>query len=273
MAKLLESKDFWERIYDRFPDMYKRDDAGTNYALKRFIESAGAGFEYVIDEVNGIVDLIDSSKTPIQFIENLYNSLGLEVFYGLPETFLRNLVPYINSMFALKGSTSAVEFMSNVVSGVKCELDTSNIEEHLIVRLVMDMNNSSRFPNLQQMERIVKEFIPFYLTTLIMYSYLFIEEIKLFPTDPDFADFISFYNGDETAITKFRELLSSDSIAFNSGVESIMPRFTHPDDSCMIGSTFCTLNSHFSLNDISGYDIIRKGDNTEYSYYTLGGIR
>ena len=104
MSKLLDSDKFWENIYDRFPETYKRDDSYTRYSLKRFIKTAGEGFKVATNEINGITNLRDSANVDSKFLYAVYKNHGMELFNGLPEEYLRNLVNMINPSFSRKGS-------------------------------------------------------------------------------------------------------------------------------------------------------------------------
>ena len=136
MSELLNSNTFGDKIYDRFPEMYKRDDKETGYQLKRFIQTAGEGFKCVIDEINGISDLRDNDKVDSSILPVIYASQGLEVFNGIPEPYLRNLIPLLNSLFSRKGSISAVDYLCSIISGVICHIFILPVRQESVFALV-----------------------------------------------------------------------------------------------------------------------------------------
>ena len=160
MAELLNSETFGDRIYSRFPEVYKRDDKDNDYALKRFIQTGGEGFKCVIDEINGISDLRDSDKTPVEFLPVIFSSHGLDILNGIPYNYLKNLVPNLNAILSRKGSISAIEYLCSVVSGIVCEVSTEHFSENNRVDIIIDMDYTTEvdFPSIEQLNRIVKEF-------------------------------------------------------------------------------------------------------------------
>ena len=60
---LLDSGLFSEKIYDRFPLLYREEDVYQRYALKRYLQAAtDGGFKPVIEEWNGITELIKRGR-------------------------------------------------------------------------------------------------------------------------------------------------------------------------------------------------------------------
>ena len=75
MSTTLNGTKFGERLYDTLPRLYHSEDEMVDFALKRYLQVlADGGYAYVIDELNGILDLNDPTKTPAEV------SLSLMVF-------------------------------------------------------------------------------------------------------------------------------------------------------------------------------------------------
>ena len=109
MSDRLDPKDFGLKLYNRFPPSYRADDVGQKYALKRYIEAAAeGGFKYVIEEQNGILDLVNPQTSPLEVVYALYEQYGLELFHGIPEEFLRSFLPNIGLAWSKKGSLDVV---------------------------------------------------------------------------------------------------------------------------------------------------------------------
>ena len=120
MSNILNSEDFGLKIYNRFPPKYREDDVGQKYALKRYIESASeGGFKHAIDDVNGITNLIDPDKVSSTVLPTLFQQYGLEIFNGIPEEYLRYLLPKLGEAWSKKGSLSVIEFITSSLSGIK----------------------------------------------------------------------------------------------------------------------------------------------------------
>ena len=187
MSDRLDPKDFGLKLYNRFPPSYRADDVGQKYALKRYIEAAAdGGFKYVIEEQNGILDLVNPQTSPLEAVYALYEQYGLELFHGIPEEFLRSFLPNIGLAWSKKGSLDVVEFIVSSLSGIKTSTEVT-YDEHdnplVTVRLEMDFSVSDYFPNAKQFERILSKFIPFYCDALLVYSYVYYENASVHGDD------------------------------------------------------------------------------------------
>lgn len=183
MAERFSPEGFGQKIYDRFPPAYKLDDADNKYALKRYLEACGdGGFKYIIEEQNGLLDLVDPQKCSVQVLYELYKSYGLDLFYGIPEDFLRAFLPNLGQAWAKKGSLDVIEFIVSSLTGIKTETEVSydQFENPLVtVKLEMDFAVTDYFPDSEQFERILRKFIPFYCDAVLIYAYVYFEDVKI----------------------------------------------------------------------------------------------
>lgn len=192
MSDRLDPKDFGLKLYNRFPPSYREDDVGQKYALKRYVETAAdGGFKYIIEEQNGILDLVNPQTAPLEAIYALYEQYGLELFHGIPEEFLRSFLPNIGLAWSKKGSLDVVEFIVSSLSGIKTSTEVTYDEYDnplVTVRLEMDFSVSDYFPNAKQFERILDKFIPFYCDAVLIYSYVYYENASVHGDDYTTAD-------------------------------------------------------------------------------------
>lgn len=192
MSNILSSEDFGLKLYNKFPPKYREDDVDQKFALKRYLQSASdGGFKPVIEDINGLTELINPSKTKKNILPILFRYYGLEVFNGIPESYLRYLLPKLGEAWSKKGSLSVVEFISSSLSGIKTstevvydELGNPDIE----VRLEMDYSmDGSYFPDIGQFKRLLENFIPFYCDLILLNSYLFSESQSVAGSDSSLA--------------------------------------------------------------------------------------
>ena len=238
MSNLLKSDNFGQRIYDRFPMKYREDDIDQNYALKRYLQAMGdGGFQFAIEDINGLTTLIDPDTIKAEFLPLLFRHYGLEVFNGIPEEYLRYLLPRLGEIYAMKGSLQAIDYVCTSISGIKT-ITTVDYDENgnptVKVKLEMDVALGDFVPDVEQLNRILEKFVPFYCDLLTIYSYLFYETGDLETAEKDFLHILDVKN--EKAL-----------IPYAKGTR-YAPTLT---DS--IGDHL--LNSTFKLNEVVYYDI------------------
>ena len=183
MSNILDSKDFGLKIYNRFPPKYREDDSQQQYALKRFLEAmSDGGFKYIIDEINGITYLQDPDNTDSKVLPLLFNQYGLDVFNGIPEEYLRKLLPNLGEAWSKKGSLVVIEFITSSLAGVKAttEVEYDDDGNPLIdIRLEMDSNLSDYFPDARHFSVLLDSFLPFYCDKTLIYVYVFDESANV----------------------------------------------------------------------------------------------
>lgn len=185
--KRLNDSDFGLKIYNRFPPNYREDDLSQKFALKRYLESINdGGFKPTIQDLNGILSIVDSGLCNSSVIPFLYEQYGLEIFNGIPEEFLRNFLPYLGDVWKRKGSIDTLEFITASMSGIRnstqVTYDASG-NPILTSRLEMDYNLLDYFPDPEQFKRLMEKFTPFYCDLNIVYSYVFGDKINLHSED------------------------------------------------------------------------------------------
>lgn len=205
MAIMLEGSRFGERLYGTLPSMYRYIDTTTEYALERYLQVANlGGFTPVINELNGEVNLIDPDKTPEDVLPIAFEHYGLAIFNGLPDIFLRKMLPMISELYARKGTPTVIEYLTSLLTGVKTtvEIDPDFDENYGInINLEMDYGSdtSNELPDRDQMLRIINEFMPFFCNVLVVYSYLFYESGRIRLTESSYMKVYQI-NGDTPKI-------------------------------------------------------------------------
>lgn len=244
MSSILNSEDFGLKIYNRFPPKYREDDVSQKFALKRYLQSlSDGGFKYSIDEINGITHLIDPDKVQSEVLPILFKQYGLNIFNGIPEEYLRYLLPKLGEAWSKKGSLSVVEFITSSLSGIKTSTNVwyDEFNDPIIdVKLEMDYSLGDYFPDVKQFTRLLKNFIPFYCDMSLIYSYLFYETQVLRSKD-DYNLFVIKDHREEKGLIPYtigkrgypqlgveRELLNSSLLLNKDFVSDIDPDY-HKD--------------------------------------------
>lgn len=259
MSNLIDPKSFGLKLYDRFPEAYKEDDRETGYTLKRYMETAGEGFSAALEEMNGIADLIDPLKIPSEHLGKMFSSYGLELFYGIPEPFLRNLIPVIGKLFARKGTLSSIEFLTSLISGVETTIDLSSFLEDntLRVHLYIDYDKvGNTFPSQEQLVRIANEFMPFYCNIVIFYTFYYADKVKVNIYENHLGDsFLTKHH--DSGEFDIRDDPYHESVEVqpeNEGGNVMFSEFG--ENSCILNHERCLIGESFYLSSITGYDTI-----------------
>ena len=239
MSKTLNGSTFGEKMYNTLPQKYRNDDSMVEYALKRYLQAlSDGGFSKVIEESNGILDLNDPSKTPSEVLSILFEQYGLKIFNGVPELYLRKLLPILGDLYARKGATTVIEYLTSIISDVKTDVIVSpNFSEdyHIDLRLEMDYDRQGErdMPDKDQLYRILKEFLPFFIETTVIFVYLFYETAKLQAKD-------------ELVVFHTKDVRNEDARFIRQKGEGLFP---------IVGNTDLLLNKSIYLNETYYYDV------------------
>lgn len=253
----LNSKDFWEKMYNKFPSSYRKEDLNNDLYLKRYIEASGeGGYEVVLDEVNNLTTLIDSSKMDENLLPLYFKSYGIEVFNGLPTRFLRNFAPYLNSMYSRKGSDSVIEYLSSIITGSSVTFDKDpDFDTNFQANIGVDMDSSLEkdFPDVVQLRRIMKDFLPFFVDLAVTLSYHFEEIFKIAMSD--MYDSMKIWEKTTSTPKVYFIEHFEDKVQSNEKVDS---RSLNPltELGGVLTSMVYSLNDNFWLSEVNGYDII-----------------
>lgn len=176
-SNLLKSDDFGLKIYNRFPPAYREDDVKEKFALKRYLQVTGdGGFKYAIEDINGLTNIIDPKTTKNEALKYLAQWYGLDVFNGIPNEYLRFVIPMLADAWKKKGSVAVLETIVSVMSGVKT-ISEVHYDEHGLpyvdIKLEMDYNSGKYFPDPEHFNKLLDKFLPFYVDRTLIYDYMF----------------------------------------------------------------------------------------------------
>lgn len=222
---LLSSEDFGLKIYERFPLAYREMDEHYNLALRRYLQAlSDGGFKYSIEEINGLLDLVDPDVVSADVLPFLYSQYGLELFNGIPEKYLRYFLPFLGLAYSKKGSLGVIPFITTSLSGIRTStdivLDTyGNPEMDVTLEMDYQVAGNDFFPKSEQFKRILENFLPFYVNCNIIYSYILYDDASLSGVEDSFSDRLSVSNEEQDSIVnieyiedKIIEVVPNDTI-------------------------------------------------------------
>ena len=283
---LLNGDDFGLKIYNRFPPVYREVDEHNNFALKRYLQSISeGGFKYSIEELNGILDLVDTDTVSTDVLPLLYNQYGLEIFNGIPEKYLRYFLPFLGLAYSKKGSLGVIPFITTSLSGIRTNIDLTYDEygnPTMTVTLDMDYQagGGNFFPKPDQLNRILKNFLPFYIDCVLNYQYSTEDTITLSVVEQYFRDKLVPLDTEQNSVTNTEE--SNDVISHTfEDTSNVYDKVNNDNQFCWIlNDDRSILNSCTIINldlvdtltyvdDIIGDSEVMKGVPTYFDYIIL----
>lgn len=259
---------------------------------------ADGGFKYVIEEINGLTTLVDAESVASEYLPIIFKHFGFEVFHGIPELYLRKMLHILPELYSRKGTVVVIEYLTSIVSGAEANVEIiSNGEEYkgeetvdnsllnhsnyilsnnfflngyyspygyketgkYRINLVVTLDDESKdAPKIEHLKRIIKEFVPFFFETTIVFVYSYQEniEIKVDCSDTSVVGdnkVVEIDNGISVVDEEIME--STDSDEESSGMKNLML------DTFLNNSTNLLSNS-FCLNGIYNYDEVTHTDGT-----------
>ena len=120
----ITSKDMLDLLYyKKLPQLYRSADATVGLALKRYLESLiEGGFCASIEDIEGLLLLIDPEAIPEKFFPYLYESFGLEYFPDIDVSYQRKFLMNIGGFIKRRGTFAGVQFLSKVLTGMEADL-------------------------------------------------------------------------------------------------------------------------------------------------------
>ncbi len=192
MSIRLNSDDFRERLFNSLPNLYKNIDKDNKDALYRYLCAlVDGGFSYIIQENNGLLDLNDPDNTLSEVLPILYEQYGFEMFNGIPEYYSRKLLPHLCQCYKRKGAEAVVDYLVSFVANTSAYLEkTPTFDEDytMFLKIIMDDIDRAKVPDFEQMRKIIKEFIPFFIGISVIYTYIYVDEFILNINDSDRMD-------------------------------------------------------------------------------------
>lgn len=265
MSNLLNSTDFGKKLYNSLPPVYRLDDESVDFALKRFFSAlTDGGIAEVINDINGLLTLIDPDKVDSEVLPILFKHYGFDYFNGIPELYLRKLVPLISDLQAKKGSVVATEYITSILSGVRPFITIDKETKTLNVRLEMDSSEGGAdMPDQEQLLRIMSEFVPFFYDILVVYTYVFDELGNIKVTEnPQVMNIVQ--DLQEIGVVTVEDIFHSNTKFLDN--ESTVLSFSLCSDS-LTNKCYNQLNGKFFYtNSASSYDAIRYVGSNKIEY-------
>lgn len=209
MSNVLNPDTFGEKLYNRLPALYRTEDVNNNLALKRYLESLSeGGFAKLINEMNGLLNIVDPEKTPHKVLKYLFGQYGVTMFQGVDEKLLRKLLQIISDIFSRKGSKSTIYYIASILTGCECVINYTIEDGIYLLKISFEVEDESQLlsdTDKSFLESILKDYVPFYWD-IIFDSYIgYNNEIGSIRIDTEYFTSIYDVKGEESTQFVLRE--------------------------------------------------------------------
>ena len=110
-----------EVLYDLLPQLYKVEDAKQKpipYPLKRYLQVAGIGLDFMRSKIEGHANIFDLDKAPPELLPHLAKMLGFEFPYDMTEKEQRSLLKVLPILYKLKGTQTVFDYLARQIFGL-----------------------------------------------------------------------------------------------------------------------------------------------------------
>ena len=110
-----------EVLYDLLPQLYKVEDAKQKpipYPLKRYLQVAGIGLDFMRSKIEGHANIFDLDKAPPELLPHLAKTLGFEFPYDMTEKEQRSLLKVLPILYKLKGTQTVFDYLARQIFGL-----------------------------------------------------------------------------------------------------------------------------------------------------------
>ena len=176
----MESNNFYEKIYSRFPQIYREEDSKIGLPLKRYLKSLDeGGYSDILDKTNNLLKLIDAQKRNELNISNIREVIASQYGIKLPNTqindsFLDHFLNELPQIFKTRGSRDTLEYAVSLLTGFTSVI-TETPNEHnginIHIDVIRNLGETTQFlPNEEVFADFLKIFVPFYTDIEVSYS-------------------------------------------------------------------------------------------------------
>lgn len=205
---VLSPENFREKLYNRLPKIYRAEDEHNNLALKRYLNAlSDGGFAKTIEELNGLLNIVDPEKTPSNVLPFLFHQYGVTPLQGVDEQLLRKMLQIISTILERKGSKSTIQFIASLITGCRTVISSSIKNNSYMLKISFEVENQESAidePTKAFLESILRDYVPFYW-------------------DMTFESYVG-YNNEVGSLSVTTEY--STNIYITEGEEEVLPLYT-----------------------------------------------
>lgn len=106
-----------DNLYNKFPELYLSEDTKQGYALKRFMEVLGGGFDKAEQDIINFSNIYNADLCPAPLLPLLAEQFGLEFPYDMDEATQRKFIKVLPFLYQFKGTDKAFKYLAREIFG------------------------------------------------------------------------------------------------------------------------------------------------------------
>lgn len=183
----LSTNDLLNYAYYRcLPQIYRDKDSELGMPLFRYLSSIILyGYRDSIEDIEGIITIIDPENCPEEYFPLLYSCFGLDYYPDVGVIYHRKILMNYGELRRRRGTYSCVRFLVKVLTGLEVNLSYFRgyhdevygryLEVKLQVKTLEELENMDN--SMALVSNFLGLFIPYYITTLVS-GEIAVQEVK-----------------------------------------------------------------------------------------------
>lgn len=164
---MLNKGELVEYLYNsKLPELYRVEDTKQKpkLPLYRYLQALFSATDYELDDINGVLLLVDPEKCPDKFLPFLLESFGLTYFEDIDPKYQRRLLNNVGVLFKRRGTYNCVRFLVRALTNLDVKVHYNPDTRVLTITLLADTIESIR--NLATSKKVItrylQDFLPYY---------------------------------------------------------------------------------------------------------------
>jgi hypothetical protein len=152
--------------YQKLPEVYRVEDLAQKPKLPfyKYLQSCGAGFDDILDSINGLMFLTDPMNCPDEFLPVLMECFGLNYSEDIEPKYQRKLLSNIGILFKRRGTSNCVKYLVRTLANLNASIDYN--PDTRILQVTLLSSTMDDFINMATSRKVItrylQDFLPYY---------------------------------------------------------------------------------------------------------------
>lgn len=150
--------------YKKIPQQYVTEDTKLKKPLYRYLQSAFAGSDYLLDYINGMLMLVDPNNVDDKYLPYFLKCFGFKYFEDIDPKYQKKILANVGILRKRRGTHSLAKFLVRVLTDMDVSVEYDPDTRYLTITLkpstindILNMDTSRKV-----ITRYIQDFIPYY---------------------------------------------------------------------------------------------------------------